>query len=80
MSTNMRENPGRNKSTGVCFCLSSLFTEIEQKNFYFITFSINIDRLFACRRILVMEVGEPPPLRHAVNLNLLIINNFLFLR
>ena len=44
---------------------------------YFITFSINIDRLFACRRV-ISRGGRKVRLYRTVNLNLLIIIVYYF--
>ncbi len=49
MPQNIRihESPEGLESSGACFCLFSLFAEVEQIELYFHYFSINIDCLFA---------------------------------
>ncbi len=59
---------------GLCFCVAFALHRDWTTRTLFHYFSINTDRLFTCRRVIIMGAVHEPPLRYAVNLNLLIIN------
>ena len=67
----------RSFSGGNLFCLSSPFTGVRTEELYFITLVLILIACSPSRGNYHGAVHEPP-LRYAVNLNLLIINSYLF--